>query len=76
MVWAANTLSIGAFYVGRSWSQRGNVARYNYFVDVKVRPRLSTFIHAVIVVGGHASVCSHCTVHPCTCHGVCAWMDA
>ena len=29
------TIDTGAFYIGRSWSQRGNVARYNVFDTVR-----------------------------------------
>ena len=32
---------VGAFYVGRSWSQRGNVARLNYFERVRPEERLA-----------------------------------
>ena len=31
----------GAFYVGRSWSQRGNVARYNVFDTIRPTERLA-----------------------------------
>ena len=31
----------GAFYVGRSWSQRGNVARYNTFKTIRPTERLA-----------------------------------
>jgi len=31
----------GAFYVGRSWSQRGNVARYNSFDTIRPTERLA-----------------------------------
>ncbi len=27
----AETADVGAFYMGRDWSQRGNIVRYNYF---------------------------------------------
>src|SRR6185369_4601553 len=28
------TNDCGAFYIGRDWSERGNVVRYNYFHDL------------------------------------------
>ena len=31
----------GAFYVGRSWSQRGNVVRFNTFDTVRATERLA-----------------------------------
>ena len=31
----------GAFYVGRSWSQRGNIARYNTFDTIRPTERLA-----------------------------------
>jgi parallel beta-helix repeat protein len=31
----------GAFYVGRSWAQRGNVARYNHFDTIRPTERLA-----------------------------------
>ncbi len=29
-----HTGDVGAFYIGRDWTQRGNVVRYNYFHDI------------------------------------------
>jgi len=35
------TIDTGAFYVGRSWSQRGNVARFNTFDTIRATERLA-----------------------------------
>ena len=35
------TVDVGAFYVGRSWAQRGNVARFNTFDVVRATERLA-----------------------------------
>ena len=35
------TVDVGAFYVGRSWSQRGNVARYNTFQNIRSHEKLA-----------------------------------
>ena len=35
------TIDTGAFYIGRSWSQRGNVARYNVFDTVRPTEKLA-----------------------------------
>lgn len=35
------TVDVGAFYVGRSWAQRGNVARFNVFDTIRSTERLS-----------------------------------
>ena len=35
------TNDVGAFYVGRSWSQRGNVARYNTFNTIRPLTKLA-----------------------------------
>ena len=35
------TVDVGAFYVGRSWSQRGNVARYNKFQNIRSHEKLA-----------------------------------
>jgi len=32
---------VGAFYVGRSWSQRGNIVRFNQFRDIRATEKLS-----------------------------------
>ncbi|MGC4036776.1 MAG: right-handed parallel beta-helix repeat-containing protein [Chitinophagaceae bacterium] len=32
---ALETGDVGAFYMGRDWTQRGNIIRYNYFHDLK-----------------------------------------
>ena len=35
------SVDVGAFYVGRSWSQRGNVARYNTFSNIRSNEKLA-----------------------------------
>ena len=35
------TVDTGAFYVGRSWSQRGNIVRFNTFDTVRATERLA-----------------------------------
>ena len=35
------TVDAGAFYVGRSWAQRGNTVRYNNFEHIRPRERLA-----------------------------------
>ena len=35
------TVDVGAFYIGRSWSQRGNVARYNTFDTIRSTEKLA-----------------------------------
>ena len=35
------SVDVGAFYVGRSWAQRGNVVRFNTFTDVRPTERLA-----------------------------------
>ncbi len=32
---AEETGDVGAFYIGRDWTQRGNIIRYNYFHDLQ-----------------------------------------
>jgi hypothetical protein len=35
------TVDTGAFYIGRSWSQRGNIVRFNTFDTVRATERLA-----------------------------------
>lgn len=42
---AQQTGDVGAFYMGRDWTQRGNVIRYNYFHDL-----LGPGLHGVMAV--------------------------
>jgi|EP00945_MAST-04E_sp_MAST-4E-sp1_P003217 hypothetical protein len=35
------TVDVGAFYVGRSWAQRGNIVRFNIFDTVRATERLA-----------------------------------
>ena len=35
------TVDVGAFYIGRSWSQRGNIARHNTFETIRSTERLA-----------------------------------
>ena len=35
------SVDVGAFYVGRSWSQRGNVVQYNTFKNIKSTEKLA-----------------------------------
>ena len=42
---AQQTGDVGAFYMGRDWTQRGNIIRYNYFHDL-----LGPGLHGVMAV--------------------------